>query len=62
MQNTMKNQLISRIYGRGRGWVFFPKDFLGDFDRGEIGVALCALVNEGKIRRIVAGLYYLSDV
>lgn len=57
MGKTVKDQIISRIYGRGRGWAFSPKDFLGSFSRGEISVALAALTKESKIRRVITGIY-----
>ena len=30
---TIEEKVISRIYGRGRGWVFSPNDFVEDFTR-----------------------------
>ena len=57
MKKSIKNQILSRIYGRGRGWCFTPNDFAADFNRNDINVALYALTNENKIRRISIGLY-----
>jgi len=57
MKKTPKNQIISRIYGRGRGWAFTPNDFAKDFKRWQIDDSLEDLTNEGKIRRIIRGLY-----
>ena len=57
MSKTIKNQILSRIYGHGRGWAFSPKDFVSEFDRSAIGVALFSLENEKKIRRIWRGIY-----
>lgn len=54
---SVKNRVLSRIYGRGRGWAFTPNDFSNDFKRWEISNSLEDLVNEGKIRRIIRGLY-----
>ena len=36
MYNSIKDKIISRIYGHGMGWVFSPNDFLQDFKRYEI--------------------------
>ena len=57
MKKTPKNQILSRIYGRGRGWAFTPNDFIKDFKRWEVGDSLEDLTNENKIRRIRRGLY-----
>ena len=54
---SVKNRILSRIYGRGRGWCFTPNDFSGDFKRWEIGNSLEDLVKLDKIRRIARGLY-----
>lgn len=54
---SINNRVISRIYGRGRGWVFMPNDFVDDFDRKQIDNALSDLVKEGRIRRIARGVY-----
>ena len=40
MTKSIKTQIVSRIYGRGRGWVFSPKDFTNEFHRNQIDVAL----------------------
>lgn len=57
MATTKKQQILSRIYGRGRGWVFTPNDFIQDFKRWEISNTLEDLTNEGVIRRIIRGVY-----
>ncbi|MBR7127480.1 MAG: hypothetical protein IKD09_02720 [Lentisphaeria bacterium] len=57
MCNSVKNKIISRIYGHGRGWVFSANDFLRDFKRYEIDMALKSLTDAGKIRRICRGIY-----
>ncbi len=57
MTESIRNKVISRIYGRGRGWCFTPNDFISDFSKNEINVALHTLFNENKIRRISRGLY-----
>ena len=40
MQKTVKEQMISIIYGRGRGWAFTSNDFMQDFKWWEIGNSL----------------------
>lgn len=57
MKKTAKNLIVSRIYGRGRGWAFTPNDFVKDFKNWEIRNSLEDLTNEGRIRRIIRGLY-----
>lgn len=56
MQGTNK-KILSRIYGHGMGWAFFPNEFVGEFDRRQIDNALSDLSAEGKIRRICRGMY-----
>lgn len=57
MQKTVKEQIVSRIYGRGRGWAFTPNDFMQDFKRWEIGNSLEDLTKENRIRRLISGVY-----
>lgn len=57
MAKSVKQQILSRVYGRGRGWVFTRNDFSADFKRWEISNSLEDLTNENKIRRIMRGLY-----
>lgn len=54
---SIDNKILSRIYGRGRGWAFFAKDFSSDFGSANIDKALSALTKQGKIRRICRGMY-----
>jgi hypothetical protein len=54
---SVNNKILSRIYGHGRGWSFFPNEFVGEFDRRQIDNALSDLAAEGKIRRIFRGMY-----
>lgn len=56
MQST-ENKILSRIYGRGRGWSFFAKDFCAEFASVNIDKALSELTRRGKIRRICRGMY-----
>lgn len=54
---SVNNKILSRIYGHGRGWSFFPNEFVGEFDRRQIDNALSDLAAEGRIRRIFRGMY-----
>ena len=60
-QNTLmqavENKMISRIYGKGRGWVFTPTRFLDLGSRSAVGNALSRLTQAGTIRRLAFGLY-----
>ncbi len=56
MKNN-ENQIISVIYGHGRGWVFSQKDFASLAQPGSIDRSLSRLAEKGSIRRISRGLY-----
>lgn len=57
MTQSLKDKIIARIYGNGRGWAFTQIDFADIGDRRAIDVALHRLLKEGKIRRIGRGVY-----
>jgi len=50
-------QVITRIYGYGRGHVFTPKNFLDIASHETIRKTLTRLVKDGKIRRLMRGVY-----
>ncbi|MFH1653522.1 MAG: DUF6088 family protein [Pseudomonadota bacterium] len=54
---SLKDKMLSRIYGKGHGWVFTPKSFadLGGMD--SVRMALTRLAKKGTIRRLTTGLY-----
>lgn len=54
---SIDKKILSRIYGRGRGWAFFAKDFSAEFGSANIDKALSNLTKQGKIRRIYRGMY-----
>lgn len=54
---SIKDKIVSRIYGKGRGYAFSPKDFLDIANRGSVDTALSTLYVSGKIRRVVRGIY-----
>ena len=53
----IEKQIVSRIYGRGRGWAFSANDFSVDFGRGTVDWVLYNLVAAGTIRRVYRGMY-----
>ncbi len=54
---SIKDKIVSRIYGKGRGYAFSPKDFLDIANRGSVDTALSTLCVSGKIRRVAHGVY-----
>jgi len=54
---AIDNKVISRIYGRGRGWAFTKIDFVAEFGEPNIHKALSNLQKAGKIRRVCRGVY-----
>ena len=53
----IEEQMLSRIYGRGRGWTFTKTDFVANFGEANIYQALSSLTRAGKIRRVCHGVY-----
>lgn len=51
------DKIISRIYGRGRGWAFTKVDFIAEFGEANIHKALSNLTRANKIRRVSRGVY-----
>lgn len=58
---SIEKSVTSRIYGRGRGSVFTPSDFLDLGSRGSVDLSLHRLTGAGTIRRIGRGLYHYPD-
>ena len=54
---TIEEKIVSRIYGRGRGWAFCANDFSSEFGRSTIDWVLYNLVASGTIRRVCRGIY-----
>jgi len=54
---AIENTVLSRIYGGGRGWVFFKNDFANLGQSNAIDQALSRLTKAGRIRRVMRGLY-----
>lgn len=53
---AVEQKILSRIYGRGRGWAFTKTDFVADFGETNIHKALSALTKVGTIRRVCGGV------
>jgi len=51
------DKIMKRVRGKGRGWVFTPRDFIDFGTRGSVDVALSRLVQSRTIRRVGRGLY-----
>jgi hypothetical protein len=58
MMNSLKNKIVSRIYGNGRGWCFTRRDFLDIASPEAVDVTLHRLNGEGMIARALRGVYY----
>ena len=54
---AVEQKVLSRIYGRGRGWAFTKVDFVAGFGEANIHQALSALARAGRIRRVCHGVY-----
>ena len=54
---SIDSKILSRIYGRGRGCVVTPGDFLDLGSRQAVDLALHRLVKKGTLRRLARGLY-----
>ncbi len=54
---SVHNKVVNRIYGKGMGWCFTPKDFLDLGQPEAIRIALFRLARKGTIRRLARGLY-----
>lgn len=58
---SVEKRVANRIYGRGRGTVFTPTDFLDLGSRSAVDVSLHRLTAAGTIRRIDRGLYHYPE-
>lgn len=54
---SVEQKILSRIYGRGRGWAFTKTDFVAGFGEANIHQALSTVARAGKIRRVCHGVY-----
>src|SRR5262249_36030247 len=54
---SIDSQVLSRIYGHGRGWVFTPASFLDLGSRMAVASALARHKRDGIVRPLARGLY-----
>jgi hypothetical protein len=54
---SIDSTILATIFGRGRGSVFVPADFLDIGSRKAVDIALHRLSRKGTIRRLARGLY-----
>jgi hypothetical protein len=54
---SIDSKILSRIYGRGKGCVVTPCDFLDLGSRQAVDLALHRLAKKGTLRRLARGLY-----
>lgn len=57
ISQSIEKSILSRIYGRGRGSVVSPSDFLDLGSRGGVDLALSRLTKKGILRRVDRGVY-----
>jgi hypothetical protein len=57
MTQSIKQKIVNRIYGKGMGWAFSPKDFSQVGSRQAIDLSLHRLMKKGTIRRVIRGIY-----
>ena len=57
MEQRIVDKTVARIYGMGRGKAFSPKDFLDLASHETVRKILSRLAKEGKIRRLLRGVY-----
>ena len=55
--HPIENKIVSRIYGKGRGWCFTPKYFWDLGSAESVRTALFRLARKNTIRRLATGLY-----
>ncbi|MCK4645149.1 MAG: hypothetical protein KAU46_02760 [Candidatus Aminicenantes bacterium] len=54
---SLRNQILARVRGKGRGCVFSSKDFLDLGNRNPVDKTLSRLFAQGIIRRVTTGIY-----
>lgn len=54
---SIDDQIIARVYGRGRGWAFSKNDFVDLAGDAAIRKALSRFEAKGTIRRVLRGVY-----
>ncbi len=54
-------KILKRIRGKGKGWVFTPKDFLDLDNRSNIDTILQQITDDGIILRLDRGIYHYPN-
>lgn len=54
---SIGDKIYKKICSKGHGLVFSDKDFRGNGSRGGVRLELFRLVRDGKIRRVIRGIY-----
>lgn len=54
---SIKDKILARIRGHGKGCVFCGRDFLDLGNRSAVDKALCDLATQGNVRRLMPGIY-----
>ena len=57
IMKPVEDKVLSRIYGKNRGWAFTPAHFIDLGSADSVKKALQALCGRGLIRRLARGLY-----
>jgi len=57
MSQPTENTILSRLYGKDRGWAFSQTDLADLGSRSALDVALHRLWTQGAIRRVLRGIY-----
>jgi hypothetical protein len=57
LKQSIQEQILATIRARGRGWAFSSKDLLRGQSRSAVDLALHRLTKEGRIRRVIRGIY-----
>ncbi|MBO4405353.1 MAG: hypothetical protein J5821_01335 [Alphaproteobacteria bacterium] len=57
MTDSAKQKILKTIEAHGYGWSFCARDFMSELKRNDIDTALFHLMREGKIRKVMRGIY-----
>ena len=57
MTDSAKQKILKTIETHGYGWSFCARDFMSELKRNDIDTALFHLMREGKIRKVMRGIY-----
>lgn len=57
MTDSAKHKILETIEAHGCGWAFCARDFMPGLKRVDIDTALFYLAKEGRIRRVMRGIY-----